>query len=126
MRIVCFIFCFLVLGSCKREPKVSSDMVVGAWEVIGAERNGKATETLNGAYFEFGDNGTMTSTYLGEDETSLFSVADAMIKQVRPDQSQIDFKVEKMAPDTMILETNIQTIPFRFVMRKIAAEDGSN
>ena len=101
-------------------------MVVGAWEVVSAERNGKETETLNGAYFEFGDNGTMTSNYLGEDETSLFSVNDAMIKQVRPDQSEIDFKVEKMIPDTMILATSIQTIPFRFVMRKINSEHEAN
>lgn len=98
---------------------MTSDQVVGAWEVVGAERDGKETETLNGAYFEFSDNGTVTSNYLGEEETSLYSLEASSITQTRPDQSHVNFNVERLGLDTMVMTASIRNIPFRFVMKKI-------
>ncbi|MCB0654552.1 MAG: hypothetical protein KDC57_00380 [Saprospiraceae bacterium] len=119
MRNIIVFASFLVLVSCKQEPQVTSDQVVGAWEVVGAERDGKETETLNGAYFEFSDNGTVTSNYLGEEETSLYSLEASSITQTRPDQSHVNFNVERLGLDTMVMTASIRNIPFRFVMKKI-------
>ena len=51
--------------SCGEESEVTEEDVIGEWEVIAANRNGKPTELVKGAMFSIGKDGQMSTDLTG-------------------------------------------------------------
>lgn len=108
---VCFLLC------CTNS--VEKEGLLGAWEIVSAQRNGKPTETLNGAYFEFDENDLLTTNLLGREESSPFEFNVERSQIIQRGSSNLNFGIAKFSDDELQLETTIRDIPFTIVLRRI-------
>ncbi len=112
--------CIMILGSCQQSNNLNQSDIIGAWEIIGAVRNGQETETLNGAFFEFTRDSQMTTNIMGREETSNYTCENGVIQQSSHDGEPllvIHAKLENR--DLIEFQTEIQNIEFTLKLRKI-------
>ena len=112
------LICFLNLLSCKNESQVIESKLIGKWEVDAAMRDGAITETLKNAYFNFIDEETLISNVNRRETTYQYTFKDNIIHQTGP--MNVDYKVEGMKDDTLILSATIRKYNFRFRLIKAA------
>lgn len=101
------------------EKNIQKKDLLGAWEIISAERNGKSTETLNGAYFEFDESDFLTTNLLGREESTPFEydVEKEMILQ--RGNTNLQFQVGQISGEELDLSTSIREIPFNIKLKRI-------
>lgn len=98
--------------SCKSEPKLDKDLLVKNWEVVGANREGRATETINGAYFHF-TNEELETNYMGKVETHVYEMRNRILKVGDP---VIPYRIHYLDKDSMHLSTTIMKFSFDFFL----------
>ncbi|MBK7408825.1 MAG: hypothetical protein IPJ40_12660 [Saprospirales bacterium] len=66
----------MVFAACQNDSKDTNyeELILGRWEIKEAQRNGRPTETLTGAFMEFLPKGRMISNVGGAPEESDYSV----------------------------------------------------
>lgn len=116
-KIICLsfvlLFCF---SSCKEEIKLNVNDIKGEWNLFLAERNGKVTGTLKGAYFNFQSDTSYVSNVFGSDESFSYNLINDKILQKGGEG--LELKIESLQLDTMILLTQIKKNDFRFSLVK--------
>ncbi len=109
------VVCFML--SCASEPKrMDVETIKGRWEVYQAERGGKPTQTVNGAFFEFRDHNKMVTDILGEPVQTAYNLYDREIVQLSG--GKIRYKVETVNDSTMTLSATIRKVDFVFDLIK--------
>lgn len=104
--------------ACKKEPVTTHD-ILGKWEVIEATRSKKPTTTVNGAVFEFEENGGMTTDLLGSLASSPYFIEGNIIIQEIP---EVKYKITEQTDSTLFLKAKIQKLDFSFVLKKVNAQ----
>lgn len=100
----------LVFQSCESETKIQDKDVVGRWEVYKCERGGQPTQTLNGAYFEFTENGQLFTNFTGEGLMSGYNIYNNVI--VQQTGEKIRYNIVSMDSEKMTLSTSIRNVEF--------------
>ncbi|MDX1409744.1 MAG: hypothetical protein R3330_16460 [Saprospiraceae bacterium] len=102
--------------SCGSDREVVVDDLIGVWEVTAAEREGRSTETLNGAIFDFRDDGTMMTNISGQEDEGPFVYESMHIHH----QGQLDaeYRIDTYEVDSMRLEVTLHQLDFAFKLNR--------
>lgn len=114
-----YLSCFglILLMSCEPELKqLDSDLLIGNWEMVYAERDGRRTRMLNGAYMSFRDSSTLESNILGDTILYAYGVVGNQITQTGA--TDMIYDIRNLSKDTLILNTQIRNSKFIFHLLK--------
>lgn len=104
------LICFLGLISCSSEKKIVESDIVGRWEVYQAERGGKPTQTVNGAYFEFMPENQLYTNILGEGMMTGYNIYNNVI--VQQGGQKVRYAIEALNEEKMTLSAEINGVDF--------------
>jgi len=94
----------------------SYNQVVGEWVITSAERDGKSTGMLEGAYFKFLANNKMSTNMTGSEVTYDIQVDENVIQQ--KGNVEIFYTVESVNETTMLLTFNMRGYAFKLNLTK--------
>ncbi|MFN8280446.1 MAG: hypothetical protein U0V49_09195 [Saprospiraceae bacterium] len=116
MRICFLLICGLVffLG-CKKEAYLTRHDLQGKWILTKAFRGEKTTVTLNGAFYMFQDT-MLTTNIFGDNLSTGFHIDHQDVVHMVP--FEMRYTVTKNQDSTLTFATNIDGIPFRFVLKR--------
>lgn len=123
LSILYLISIFLVF-SCKSDPATIDENLseVGNWSIIASTRNNKPTSTLKDGYFDFGEGNVMKTNILGGEADFDYSRDGNVINQKLGPELQsamgvdhINYIIEKLSSDTLILKSKIRNYNFEFL-----------
>lgn len=100
----------LFLTACGNEVTYQSDQLTGHWAVYGAERDGKNTTLLNGAIFQFMEDGSMNTNITGQENSGRFDLQDNKINF--QGSEKMIFEIGTLHGDTLSLNTELQGMNF--------------
>lgn len=107
------------LTSCESEKQYKESQLVGRWEVYQAERGGKPTQTVNGAYFEFSDQNQLYTNITGDGVMNGYQIYNNVI--VQQGGEKIRYQIETMNEEKMTLTTNINGVDFALDLIKTSS-----
>ena len=118
---------FLLMGilACGSEPQEeeSPNQLLGRWDIRQAMRNGQPTESLDDLYFEFFQDGKMsTNLNNGTIENASYEVEGNTIRQ-RESQFPVDYTIEEVNDSILVLSTEIRNYKFKFLLDKTIQEE---
>ena len=124
--VVSAVFLFISCGDEQQntEANTNKDQLAQHWELTGAERNGKKTETLRDAYFDLQADGSGVINLDGNAQNAQWESEDNFLKisGTQSDFLSTDYAVSNLQDSTMTLSVELRNIPF--VMHfKIAEEE---
>lgn len=107
---VLFLAGILFLIACKTETSYEANQLTGHWAVYGAERNGKNTTLLNGAIFQFMEDGSMNTNITGQEVSGRFDLQENKISFEGGEKML--FEIGTLHGDTLSLNTELQGMHF--------------
>lgn len=110
------IFSF-VLSSCGDDNSVMLTELAGRWEISEASRDGKPTDTMEGMFFEFSEDGQLTTNMTGATESYRYELDGDQIEQ-REGTIETDYTVESLLNQELILTTTLRGKQFRMVLQQ--------
>ena len=108
------------LTACKEEPTYQKDQLTGHWAVYSAERNGKNTSLLDGAVFQFQEDGTMNTNITGQERSGPFDLKGNKI--TFQDEGEMVFVIGTFYGDTLSLNTELQGMHFILDLHRTTTE----
>ncbi len=112
------IFCSIIMlfSSCGKQA-IKKESLTGEWEIVAASRNGKPTETLNGAILQLSQDSLYTNL-LGDEERSGYKYHKQQITSLRSSGDSLILKVMSLDRDVLLLQTEIQNFVFDLELTK--------
>jgi hypothetical protein len=110
-----FISVFVVIAgmfSCKSDSGLDIHQLHKEWEVVGANREGKATETINGAYFTFTDQ-TVETNFMGEVMKNPYTIRKDVLEIGDP---VVPYRIQYLDNDSLHLSATIRDFSFDFFL----------
>lgn len=107
----------LFAGACKSGTHQDVPDLDGKWEVYGAFRNGKQTETLNGAEFRFDDSGKLVTNVTGVFDSATYELIDRQILYHGTDETVYDLAT--FTGDSMELSVKLRGMYFLLQLQKL-------
>ncbi len=98
------------------KPVIQLKDLEGHWEVTKATRNGRPTESLDGAFFTFLSDGSVTSNLLGDTMTVSYSLKEDTIYQEF--NTPIIYLIQEIEIPVMVVKTTLRSTPFQFYLEK--------
>ena len=98
------------VGSCIADGGMHKEDLVGEWEVVGAQRNGKMTELVNGANFVFDNKGNLKTDITGFDDSGSFTLEEPIL--THHVKSEVLYTLNKLTQDSMQLAVDLQGLNF--------------
>jgi len=123
MRILSiFFFLFLfTLGGCKPDvapvKEITQDDIVGEWEIFYAQRNGKATKSLESGNFVFGADNSVSSN-LFDTSNSLNFTYDKGTITIEGNPNMNSLKIKKLQNDTLVLSSKMKVFKMELHLKK--------
>lgn len=112
------IFTFVACNNDSSEKGTETeDQLLGRWELVEATRNGQVTETLSSAYMEFMEDGTMATNLAGGREIVHYET-DGTVLSVKDGRMPMDYTIERLEGDGLVLTMSMRDIPFRLNLQK--------
>ena len=105
---------------CKETPSVHQDQLTGHWAVYGAERDGKNTTLLNGAIFQFQEDGTMQTNITGQESSGRFDLKENSIN-FQGTENMV-FEIGSLSSDSLTLHTELQGMHFILDLQRTNTE----
>lgn len=90
--------------------------IVGEWVITAAEKSGKATGMLEGAYFKFQPENKMATNLTGSEITYDIEVKKNVIQQ--KGNVEVFYTIESIQDTTMVLTFNMRGYPFKLNLTK--------
>jgi len=117
-RVFWFFLILLVLPLCQacKEKAVPISSLLGKWNIIAAERNGRTTQTLESVYFTFSDETSMTTNLFGTDQQLKVQYNDGEFRVNGSTMTHLD--VLALQADTLFLGTNIEGYLYHITLLK--------
>lgn len=115
--IVTGIFC---LTACKQDVSYNKDQLAGHWALYAAERDGKPTSTLDGAIFQFQDDGTMNTNVTGDEYSGPYEIQEN--KVTFQGTEPMTFEIIAFTGDSLSLNTELQGKHFILDLYKTKTE----
>ena len=114
LHILCVCACLAIFPSCASSDKPDKSVLMDHWIVVGATRDGRATETLNGAYFNFSEH-ELETNFMGEEMKNDYELRNDNI--IIGDKKRI-YQIEYIDADSLHLSVEIKGYPFQFFLQK--------
>ena len=121
-RTLAVILIVLALPGCQFGNDKKEDVLLGRWEIQQAYRNGRSTESLDELYFEFFQDGKMSTNLLGGPETTNYEVSEHELYQ-RDGQMDVDYNIIELTDSILVLSTSLRDYNFRFLLRRSIQEE---
>ncbi len=109
---VCVFLTFFL--ACASSDKPEKSDLIDNWVVVGATRDGRATETLNGAYFKFSDD-VLETNFMGEEMRNNYVLKN---HNILIGKERRQYQIEYIDPDSLHLSVEIKGYPFHFFLHK--------
>jgi hypothetical protein len=125
VRIALFLFVAFSVAmaqiACESDSSVQTRTLLnGHWSIFKAFRNQKQTETLDGVYFNFGENGKMlTNLPVGPEVETDFDFNKNTIRQKGP--KVLEYKVVQVSDSILVLGIELRGMPFELHLHKSIA-----
>jgi len=124
--LVSFLLLTLVWTSCEDDPKkqtpkpkdIDPTLLVGNWVLTGATVNKIPTSRLDSAYLNFTSDTELKTNILGEDISGTYSVSVKEKKMTQDIGRKIDYKIEKLVSDSLILSMKINSKKYKVLFEK--------
>ena len=100
----------LVMGSCTSDNGMHEEDLVGKWQVVQAQRNGKSTELVNGATFVFDEKGIMKTDITGAEDAGSFTLNEPVLTY--HGKKDVLYTLNKLTQDSMQLAVDLQGLNF--------------
>lgn len=120
---ICLLGSMLLLIACEPDGKeLDTSLLAGRWELskgFSKDKEDKVlepTERLNGAFFNFEDEGKMTTNILGAASESTYQINRNKITQ--EGERKINYTIEKLTADSLTLTTKLSGINFKLLLNK--------
>ncbi len=107
--------------ACQSEPDNAEQLLMGRWEIQNAYRNGQPTQTLEGLFFEFSEDGLMKTNLPISAEAARYELEDGLIRQLDVDDP-LEFEIVSISDSTLAMGSKIRKFDFRFLLQKRPAE----
>ena len=89
-------------------------LLQGKWSLEKAFRGENRTELLNQLFFEFSEDGGMTTNINnGQLEQGKYELSGDVIHQTESSMN-LDFEIEALTDSTLVIQTSIRNMPFKF------------
>lgn len=114
----CFLlFLVLIISSCTDDDAIQESDLLGHWAIEIGYRDGKATESLGGLFFEFmeGDKLLTNMNLTGDEEMCDFELDGETITQ-RNGSLNVDYTIELFKTDSLILTTELRKKKMKFIL----------
>ena len=111
--------CFGLLCCASEEDGKISYQLDGRWTLEKAERNGKETQTLKGAFFHFRPEEQLTTNIMGSEVRSDYVLKDDEILQKEP--REIKYVIKQYKDSTMTLQTELRDTEFQFLLKRTSS-----
>jgi hypothetical protein len=98
------------LLACKNEESYQKNQLIGHWTVFAAERDGKSTTLLNGAIFQFHNDGMMHTNVTGEESSGQFDLKENLVSFSSTEN--MSFEIGALHGDTLSFTTELQGMRF--------------
>lgn len=112
---------FLLLMSCNGESSDAKQksLLIGHWDLVEGQRGGKVAESLRGTYFEFTEEGKMSTNLPIKGGTdSPFVVENGVIIQTIVNDIKINYTIVELNELTLKLTTSLRGFDFVFDLNK--------
>lgn len=114
----------LFIIACEDETDKNRAAVQGRWEVRKAFRNEKETDSLAGAYFQFGADGKMQTNIVGSEEPADYTVRKNEIEQ--KGAQPVKYLIEETSDSTLRLSMRLRGVDFELqLVRADAATEST-
>jgi len=127
MRIYSLFFgmLFLSLLSCGDDAATEQrNRLIGHWDLIEGQRNGKVTESLRDTYFEFTSEGKMsTNLPIKGGIDSPYIIENDEIVQTIINDLKIKYKIVNLSEEALKLTTTLRGFDFVFSLKKGIKEE---
>jgi hypothetical protein len=107
--------------SCEDDNATQEADLLGKWTITTALRDDKPTTTMDGMYFEFAEEGKLTTNMTGEAETYQYEVDDEQIFQ-REGTIEANYKIESRLDNELVLTTSLGGKSFRITLAREEAK----
>ncbi len=114
VKIAILSFLLIVISSCKEAKHEKVLNPAGYWVLQEALRNGKPTESMNDAYFEFTEEGKVNSNIFQGNLT--YKVEGDKI--IQSGDFPVEYKVDSITDSVMVLKMVIREVPFSLKLKK--------
>lgn len=94
--------------------------MIGHWEVVSAERDGRVTETLNGAYFVLSEDGSMRTNVTGSEDSGTYSM-DRGELHFDGNESAM-YQIGDLSDSTMRLSVELRGYQFQLTLERKTEE----
>jgi len=111
------VFFSLTIVSCEDDNATQESDLLGKWNITQAFRDNKPTTTMDEMYFEFAEEGILTTNMTGEAEAYQFEVDDEQISQ-RAGTIDADYKIESRLDNELTLTTTLGGKSFRMTLER--------
>jgi hypothetical protein len=107
----------LLFTSCDDDKDKTRASILGRWELVAGFRNEKPTETLRGVFFEFNEDGKMTTNLpVGADAPTEYELHKNEILQKSP--QPVKYSIKEVTDSTLTLMMEMRGMPFEMQMVK--------
>lgn len=119
-----FLGCLLIGGLVSCGPAaLETDAIYGEWEINGAKRNGKETQTLDGAFFKFYEDNSMLTNMMGQEQSVPFTIDESSQEIIQEGSQGLRFKIDALQKDQLVLSTTIRNVPFELNLIPLGSLD---
>lgn len=114
-HLILILFVLSTVFSCQNEKIINPEFLAGKWIIVEASRNGKITNTLDGAFFFFEQN-VLTTNFMGIENQAEFKIQNNELELTKG--LNYTFHLQKMESQFLLMTTKIQNTNFVFKLKK--------
>lgn len=115
----------LALGSffaCNEDEIQDQDLILGRWDIQEALRSGRPTESLDNLFFEFFEEGKMTTNITGSTVDGSYEIDGDQLKQ-RGGPLETNYTIQTLSDSVLVLTALINKFDFKLQFSRTVQEE---
>lgn len=110
-------------AACENDPKIPEikldpNLLIGKWNLTDATVNKIPSPRLDGAYFEFKNDGVLKTNIMGSVEEGKYEMNVEKKTLTQRTAKTIEYNVEKLVKDSLVMNMEIASKKFVVLLRK--------
>ena len=107
--------CITMACGSRKGPEAAD--LTGEWQVVHAARDGRITHTLDGAYFNFLESGSLVTNITGVKDSATYSFHEMTVQHDGKEKAV--YRVSALTEDHMTLQTALRGMEFQLDLQKV-------
>lgn len=113
--VLSLVFCSMLVA-CGSDAETTNQDLIGSWKVSGAKRNGKVTQTLNGAWFRFKESGSLVTNITGSIDSAAYELIDMQVHHHGTENAV--YRIVSLDGQNMEVAVELRGMAFRLNLEK--------